>query len=164
GGVALVLLGCLTPDEAYSSIEWRAIVLIAAMSPMAIALERTGWTDIVGKSLAGTLSYGPLALVAAFFLSTAALAQVLGGQVTALLAGPITVGIALKLGLDPVGIGVLVAIACSNAFLTPVSHPVNALVMGPGGYKSTDFVKVGAGLMVVTFTTAMLMAHFYWGF
>lgn len=164
GGVALVLLGCLTPDEAYSSIEWRAIVLIAAMSPMAIALERTGWTDIVGKSLAGTLSYGPLALVAAFFLSTAALAQVLGGQVTALLAGPITIGIAIKLGLDPVGIGVLVAIACSNAFLTPVSHPVNALVMGPGGYKAKDFVKVGAGLMLVTFSAAMVMAHFYWGF
>ncbi len=164
GALALVLLKVLTAQRAYSSIDWGVLVLIAGMAPLAVALESTGLTTMVGRFFIDTFGlHTPLIPVALFFLFTVFTTQVVGGQVSALFVGPIALTLAAKLGVDLTAMAVLIAMACSNCFLTSVSHPVNAMIAGPGGYSAADFLKVGVGLQIVMFLGTMLMARMYWG-
>ena len=89
--------------------------------------------------------------------------QIIGGQVTALLVGPIAINAALQMGVDPRAMAVAVAMSCSMAFLTPIAHPVNILMMGPGGYKFNDFFKVGIGITIVTMITMLFGLAVLWG-
>jgi di/tricarboxylate transporter len=163
GGAAMVLAGCLNADEAYRAIEWRVVFLIAGMLPVSIAMDHTGLAAQLGQTLIHQLlPYGHLALIAGAFFLTVAIAQLIGGQVTSLIVGPIAVATALEVGINPEAMGVAVAIACSTAFLTPISHAVNVLVMGPGAYKFTDFFKVGLGMTLVTFIFLMIGLVVFW--
>jgi di/tricarboxylate transporter len=163
GAVAVVIAGCLSMDEAYRAVEWRVVFLIAGMLPISIAMTNTGLADKVGSALVATLSpYGEMAMVGGVFLLTMAITQVLGGQVTALIVGPVAVPAALQMGMDASAIAVTVAIACSAAFLLPLGHPVNILMMGPGGYTFGDFFKVGIGMTVLTLIMVLVgMALFF---
>jgi di/tricarboxylate transporter len=164
GAALLVLTRCLTMEEAYRSIEWRVVVLIAGMLPIGTALATTGLASKTGALFTGALgTSGPLALVAGLYLFTVALTQFVGGQVTALIMAPIAVSTAVTLGVNPPAVGVAVAIACSSAFLTPIAPPVNVLMMGPGGYEFRDFARVGLGLALICFTTLMLVMAVVWG-
>ncbi len=164
GALALVLLGVLTTERAYGAIDWSVLVLIAGMAPLAMALESTDLTTLVGRFFTGTFAdHPPLVPVACFFLFTVFMTQVVGGQVSALFVGPMALSIASKLGVDLQAMAVLVSMACSNCFLTPVSHPVNAMIAGPGGYTGKVFLKVGLGLHLVLFLATMAIAHYYWG-
>jgi|FLYN01.1.fsa_nt_gi di/tricarboxylate transporter len=164
GAVAMVLTGCLNMDEAYRAIEWQVVFLIGGMIPISIAIVNTGLADRVSAWLLGGLSpYGPLALIAGLFLATMLVTQVIGGQVTALIVGPIAVTTALEAGVNPQAIAVAVAIACSTAFLTPVAHSVNVLMMGPGGYTSGDFFRVGFGMTIVSFLALLAGMVLFWG-
>ncbi|MYI42166.1 MAG: SLC13 family permease, partial [Chloroflexi bacterium] len=96
-------------------------------------------------------------------LLTMLVAQVIGGQVTALLVGPLAINTALQMGVDARAMALAVAVACSMAFLTPIAHPVNILVMGPGGYKFRDFSKVGIGMTLVTLLALLLGLSLLWG-
>jgi di/tricarboxylate transporter len=163
GAAAMALTGCINLDEAYRSIEWRVIFLIAGMLPISIAMIHTGLAERIGSALVDTASpYGPLALVSGLFLLTMLITQVIGGQVAALIIGPIAVTSALQLGVNPQATAVAVAMACSAAFLTPIAHPVNILMMGPGGYTFNDFLKIGLGMTIVTFLTLLLSMHLFW--
>lgn len=164
GVAALALTGCINLDEVYRSIEWRVIFLVAGMLPISLAMIHTGLAERVGQAIvATTLPFGPLALIAALFLLTVTLTQVIGGQVAALIVGPIAVTTALKVGIDAKAVGVAVAIACSAAFLTPIAHLVNVLMMNPGGYIARDFFKVGLGMTLVTFVTLLIGMRLFWG-
>ena len=164
GGAAMVLAGCLNADEAYRAIEWRVVFLIAGMLPISIAMDHTGLATRLGATLIHQLlPYGHLALIAGGFFLAVIITQVIGGQVTSLIVGPIAVATALEVGINPQAMGVAVAIACSTAFLTPISHAVNILVMGPGAYKFTDFFKVGVGMTIVTFVVLMIGLVVFWG-
>jgi len=164
GVVALALTGCISLDEAYRAIEWRVVFLIAGMLPLSIALVNTGLANRVAEIIATqSAQYGSLALIAGLFLLTTLITQVLGGQIAGLIMGSIVVSTAQRVGMDPQALGVAVAIACSAAFLTPVAHPVNILMMGPGGYKASDFLKVGVGMMVVAFVTLLIGMRLFWG-
>ena len=164
GVAALALTGCINLDVVYRSIEWRVVFLIAGMLPISLAMVNTGLAARIGQALiTATLPFGPLALVAGLFLLTVALTQVIGGQVAALIVGPIAITAALKVGIDAKAVGVAVAIACSTAFLTPIAHPVNVLMMSPGGYTARDFVKVGIGMTVVTFVLLLVGLRVFWG-
>jgi di/tricarboxylate transporter len=164
GAAAMALTGCINLDEAYRTIEWRVVFLIAGMLPISIAMVNTGLAARIGDAVVEAVSpYGPLALVAGLFLLTVGVTQVIGGQVAALIVGPIAVTSALRLGVNPQAVAVSVAIACSTAFLTPVAHPVNVLMMGPGGYTFNDFFKVGIGMTVITFVTLLLGLIVFWG-
>lgn len=164
GALFLVLLGVMDVDEAYDAIDWRVLFLIAGMFPMGVAMERSGLTGLFSNLFYNTFSEtSDLLPVAAIYLFTVLMTQIVGGQVSALFTGPVALSAAQDLGIDMVAMAVLVGIACSNCFITAIAHPVNLLVSGPGGYKSADFLRVGFGLQLLCFLAAMLMARVYWG-
>ncbi|GIV81608.1 MAG: hypothetical protein KatS3mg051_0962 [Anaerolineae bacterium] len=163
GAVAMALTGCINLDEAYRAIEWRVVFLIAGMLPLSTAMIHTGLAARLGSALVEALApFGPLALVAGLFALTMLITQAVGGQTAALMVGPVAVTSAVQLGVNPQATAVAVAIACSAAFLTPIAHPVNILMMGPGGYTFGDFLKVGLGMTVVTFLGLLLGMHLFW--
>jgi di/tricarboxylate transporter len=159
----MALTGCINLDDAYRGIGWRVVFLIAGMLPLSLAMTNTGLAAQIGEALVGKIApYGPLALVGGLFLLTALVTQVIGGQVTALIIGPIAVTAALQSQVDAQAMAVAVAIGCSAAFLTPIAHPVNVLMMGPGSYTSRDFLKVGSGMMVITFLALLVGMSVFW--
>jgi di/tricarboxylate transporter len=163
GALAMVLTGCLTMDEAYQSIEWRAIFLIAGMLTVGIAMNRTGAAEYLGQLLVNLLApWGPLALMAGLFAATTLLTQVMPGQVTAVVLAPIAISAAQKLGMSPYALAMAVALGTSMAFLTPLGHPVNVLVMGTGGYKFADYFKVGAPLAALLFVLVLVLLPVFW--
>ncbi|HEY1013154.1 MAG TPA: SLC13 family permease, partial [Herpetosiphonaceae bacterium] len=155
--------GCLTTEDAYRAIEWRVVVLIAGMLPLGTALSTTGLADRLGTMLTRSVAgAGPLALIAVLYGVTVLLTQVVGGQVTALMLGPIAVSAAIAVHANPQAVAVAVAMGCSVAFLTPTAHPVNLLMMGPGGYRPSDFFRVGIGLVVVCAATLLGLFPLLW--
>jgi len=157
--VLMVLAGCLTMDDAYRGINWEAIVLIAAILPMATALEVTGGLQLAVDGLViGLGPLGPYALLAGLFLLTSIASQVISNTATAVLLAPIAFQAALTLEVSPYPMLMTVALAASTAFATPVASPVNMLVLGPGQYRFGDFLRVGVVLQVlVLFATLLLV-------
>jgi di/tricarboxylate transporter len=163
GAAALVLARCIGMDELYGLVEWRIVFLIAGMAPFSVALQETGLDEKINALVIGTFApFGALGLVAGFAALTFAVVQVLGGQVTALVVGPLAVAAALQAGVNPHAMGVAVSIACSASFLTPVAHPVNLLMMNPGSYTPADFLRVGSGMSVVCFLALLLSMLLFW--
>ena len=163
GVAAMALTGCINLDDAYRGIGWRVIFLIAGMLPVSIAMINTGLAAHIADALVALLSpYGALALIAGLFTITMLMTQIIGGQVAALIIGPIAVTSALQLGIDAQAVAVAVAIACSASFLTPIAHPVNVLMMGPGSYTSRDFLGVGTGMILVTFSMLLVGMKLLW--
>lgn len=163
GAAAMVLTGCLTTEDAYRAIEWRVVVLIAGMSPIGIALVATGLAERLGGLITTSVgALGPLALIITMYTITVLVTQLVGGQVTALILGPIAVNVALTLHVNPSAVAVAVAMGCSVAFLTPMAHPVNILMMGPGGYTMRDFGRVGFGMTVVCFVGLVAGMLLFW--
>lgn len=163
GAVAMVLTGCLNMDEAYRAIEWRVVFLIAGMMPISTAIVSTGLADRVGAGiLAAFLPFGALAVIAGMFLLTMLVTQILAGQVSALIVGPIAITAALQAGIDPHAMAVAAATACATAFLLPTAHPVNVLMMGPGGYKPSDFLRIGLPMTVIVFVLLLLGMVIFW--
>jgi len=165
-GVALmVLTGCLTMDEAYRAIEWRAVFLIAGMIPLGIAMETTGAASFVATWMVDLLGvYGPEVVMAGLFILTSLASQVMPNPAVVVLLVPIALNTASDLGISPYPLAMTVAIAASAAFMSPVSHPANLLVMGPGGYRFSDYVKVGLPLTLVVLLVVMLVMPIIWPF
>lgn len=164
GAAAMALSGCLSMQQFYAAVDWRVIFLVAGMLPLSLAITETGLADRVGALLElNLMNASSLLLFAVIALVTMVVVQVIGGQVTPLLVGPIAIKAALQMGIDPRAMAVAVAMACSLAFITPISHPVNILIMGPGGYKFSDFSRVGAGMTVVALLTMLLGLALIWG-
>lgn len=163
GAVTMVLIGCLTMAQFYDAISWRVIFLVAGMLPLSIALTDSGLAARVGTIFVSLLAdQHPLLLIAGMIVLTMLVVQVIGGQVTALLVGPIAITAAVQTGVDPRVMAVAVAMSCSMAFLTPIAHPVNILMMGPGGYKFSDFLIVGIGMTVVTTLSMLFGLWLFW--
>ncbi len=163
GAAGLVLTGCLSMEDAYRAIDWRALMLVAGMLPLGTAMVDTGLAGALTQQLSGALgAFGPLAVVTAFWLLGAILAQIVGGQVAALILGPVAVSVALRLHVQPAAAGVAVALGCAAAFLTPMAHPVNVLMMGPGGYTPRDYARVGAGLLLTCLVVFVLAMPLLW--
>lgn len=164
GAVAMVITGCLSMEQFYQAISWRVIFLVAGMLPLSLAITQSGLADRIGNLFVqGLAGYGALTLIAGMILLTMFVVQIIGGQVTALLIGPIAINAALQTGIDPRAMSVAVAMACSMAFLTPIAHPVNILMMSPGGYKFSDFARVGIGMVFVTLFAMLLGLRLLWG-
>jgi di/tricarboxylate transporter len=141
--VCLVLARCVDMETAYRSINWQSVVLIAAMLPMATALQKTGGVDVVIGLLNPILSAGPMALMTGIFVLTAVLGLFISNTATAVLVAPVAIGAAVELGVSPYPIMMAVAVAASTGFATPVATPVNLLIIGPGQYTFGDFMRVG---------------------
>ncbi len=163
GALGMVVTGCLTMDEAYRAVEWRAIFLVAGMLPAAIALAESGTTEWLGQLVVSGLgAWGPMAVMAGLFLLTTLLTQVLSGQVVAVVMAPLALAAAQQIGAEPRALAMAVALGCSMSFLTPTSHPVNVFVMGPGGYRFRDFVRVGLPLTVLEAAVVMVLLPLFW--
>lgn len=156
--VVMVLTNCVRPVDAYRTINWESVVLIAAMLPMATALEKSGATrmlvDAVERNFLGS---PPLVILAVVLVLTSALGMVISNTATAVLVAPVAIRVAQALDLAPEPMLMGVAIASSAAFATPIASPVNTIVMGPGGYRFADFVRVGLPLQLLVLATALLV-------
>ncbi|GGO17724.1 SLC13 family permease [Deinococcus humi] len=163
--VALSLIfRLISPEEAYGAVEWPIIVLIASMLAFGTAFEATGAAQVLTGALSGVLEpLGPYGLLAALFLVTVALTQPMSNQAAALVMLPLAIGTAKTLGYDPRPFVIGITIAASNSFITPL-EPSCMLVYGPGRYTFLDFVRVGSGLTLVTFATALLVIPRVWPF
>jgi len=158
GAVAMVLARCLTPREAYESIDWSIIILIAGTLPLGLALENSGAARLLADLIIGSVGpLGPWVVLAALFLLTSLLTEAMSHTAAAVLVAPIAFNTALDLGVDPKPFFMAVAVAASSCFMTPVSHQSNALVMGPGGYRFFDYTRVGAALNFIIWILATLL-------
>lgn len=157
--VALVATGCVRLDAVYRVIGWQAVVLVAGILPLATALSKTGVTELLSSGMVQALGQlGPVAMIGAIFLFTSITGLFISNSATAVLIAPIAIDVAQAIGVSPHAFAMTVAIACSAAFATPVSSPVNTLVMDPGGYTFMDFVKVGIPLQLLTLMVTVALA------
>ena len=161
--VVALLAQRLTMEEAYRSVEWQAVFLIAGMYVVSTAMVETHLADLLGSGmLALVIPYGPLGLAAGAYVLTALLTQVMGGQVTALVTGPVTISAAIQMGASPQAIAVATAIGCSASFFTPLAHPVNILMIAPGNYTFGDFLRNGWILTILSFLMLLAGMVLFW--
>ncbi len=165
GGLALWATGCLKTEEIFESVQWRVVVLLAAMIPLGTALEKTGgaaWLAQHALGLAGNSS--PLYALGAVYLLTAVLTEFMSNNATAVLIAPLAIGIAHSLGLDPKPFLMAVAFAASTSFATPVGYQTNAMVYTAGGYRFSDFARLGIPLNLLFFAIAVWGIPRFWPF
>ncbi len=156
--LAMVATRCVGMEEAYRSMNWPSLVLIAGMLPLADALDKTGGAaQIVGVLTGLFQGLGPYAILAGLFLLTSLFSQFISNTATTVLVAPIALSLALDLGYAPEPFLMTVAIAASTAFATPVASPVNILVLAPGQYRFGDFVKVGVPLQLIALAVTVLL-------
>ena len=155
--LAMILAGCLGVKEAYNSINWQALVLVASMLPMAQALNKTGGVHLIVEQVTHLGEFGPFTLMVGLFVITSGLSQVISNAATAVLVAPIALKSGVMLGVSPYPLLMIVAIAASTSFATPMGSPVNTLILGPGGYRFKDFLKVGLPLIFLTMLVSLLL-------
>lgn len=156
--LAMGLCRCLRVEDAYRSINWPSLVLIAGMLPLARAMEKTGGVAMISEALVAVLGgAGPLALLAGIFIMSAVIGMFISNTATAVLMAPISISAAQMVSASPYPFAMTVAVASSAAFLTPISSPVNTLVMTPGGYSFNDFLRVGTPLLVVIMALTLVV-------
>ncbi|WP_223846160.1 SLC13 family permease [Wenzhouxiangella sp. AB-CW3] len=154
----LVLTRCLDGLEAYRHINWESVVLIAAIMPMATALDNTGGLELAADWLFGlSESHGALVILAALFIITSAFSQVISNTATTVLIAPVALQAAMAMELSPYPFMMTVAIAASTAFATPVASPVNTLVLNPGGYRFGDFARAGIPLQCLILIATLIV-------
>jgi di/tricarboxylate transporter len=159
----MVLGGCLDMNQAYRSIGWQSVVLIASMIPLSIALEKTGGAELIANGLVNSLgAISPLALMAGVFLLTSAFSQVISNTATAVLMSPIVLQAAEFSGLSPYPLLITVSISASTAFITPIGTTTNLMVMTPGGYSFNDYMRVGAPLVAIFLVVSLLLVPLIW--
>ena len=161
----VVLTGCIPISKAYNSISWTSVIMIGAMIPMGIALQKTGTATLIANNLVNFLGeIHPIMLLGGIFLLTTAFSQVINNSATAVLMAPIALIAAQTLNISPEPFMIVVAISASTAFLTPVGTTTNAMVMSAGGYKFIDYLKVGAPLLLLFLIVTLLLVPIIWPF
>ncbi len=165
GALVMILSGALKIDEGYQAIEWKAVVMIGGMLSLGTAMGKSGTADLLSHNLLHWLEpMGPIVVLASLFLVSLLLAQILSAVATAVLIIPIAFSIATQLHLSAYPLVMTVVLGVSSGFLTPVSHPVNVLVMGPGGYRFSDFGRVGLFLVLIIFALIIVLVPRFWPF
>ncbi|HIE9264989.1 TPA: SLC13 family permease [Klebsiella pneumoniae] len=159
--IACLLMGkfrCINAESAYKAIHWPSIILIVGMMPFALALQKTGGMDLVVKGLMDVAGgEGPYLMLGCLFVMCAAIGLFISNTATAVLMAPIALAAAKSMGVSPYPFAMVVAMAASAAFMTPVSSPVNTLVLGPGKYSFSDFVKIGVPFTILVMVVCVLL-------
>ena len=157
GAVGMVITRCLSMDEAYDSIDWRTVFLVAGMLPLGTAMETTGTARYIADLVLGGLGkFGPVATLGGIYLLAALVTQPMSNAASIVLTVPIAIDTAMGLGANHLTFTLAVVIGAATSFLTPVGHKANVLVFGPGGYKFFDYARVGALLTVFLFIATMI--------
>ncbi|HET6546212.1 MAG TPA: SLC13 family permease [Rhodanobacteraceae bacterium] len=165
GAVAMALTGCFGRKDAYQGIDWKIIIMLGAILPLGIALDKTGLSDIVvngGMALVG--AHGPLAALVMVYLLTALLTELMGHNPSVVLMAGIAISVAHSMHVDPRPFVIAVAFAAATSFATPVGYPTNTMVYYAGGYRFTDFMKVGIPLILVFCAVSMYLIPRIWPF
>ncbi len=163
GATLMVLSRCLTMEEAYRAVEWRSIFLIAGMLPLGLAMQETGAANLIAEgvlNVAGSL--GPWGIIVGLYLVTAVATMVIPTAALVVLMAPIVLKASADMGISPQTSMMAMAIAASASFTSPISHPANLLVMGPGGYSFKDYVKIGVPLTILVLIVTMLLLPWVW--
>lgn len=157
--ITLILTGCLKLERVYKVINWQAVVLIAGILPLATALSKTGAASLLSGLMITTMgTMAPVVMLGCVFFITSLVGLFISNTATAVLIAPIAIDVAITLGIPPQAFAMTVAIACSAAYVTPISSPVNLLVQQPGEYSFWDFVQVGLPLQLITLLCTIGMA------
>ena len=165
GCVLMVLTGCLTTEEAYQSVNWKVIFLLAGVIPLGTAMENSGAADLLSSTLLEVLGpLGPTAVLSGFFFTSMMLTNVVSNQATAALLAPIALEAAGTLGVDPRPFLMAITYAASLSFMTPVGYQTNTMIYGPGQYKFTDFTKVGTPLNLILWILGTILIPYFWPF
>jgi di/tricarboxylate transporter len=163
GAAGMVLTRCLTMEEAYRYIEWKAVFLIAGMLPLGTALENTGAARLLAEGVVEVVGpLGPLAVLCGLMVITFIATSIIPTAALVVLMVPITLKTAATLGISPHSLMMGIAMAASSSFTSPISHPANVLVMGPGGYRFIDYVKLGVPLTLVVLIILMVVIPIFW--
>jgi len=163
GCVAMALTGCFNFEEVYEAIDWRVIILLGAILPLGIALDKTGLAKhIVDYGMLVVGNHGPLAALLMVYVLTAVLTEMMGHNPSVVLMAPIAISVAHAMHANPVPFVITVAFAAATSFATPVGYPTNTMVYNAGGYKFTDFMKVGIPLIAMFCALSMLLIPHFW--
>ncbi len=163
GALSIILLGALTIEEAYDSVDWRTVFLVAGMLPLGLAMEETGTANYLADLILGMFEpFGAVATLAGIYLLAALVTQPMSNAAAIVLIVPIALDTAAGLGANYKTFTMAVVIGAATSFLSPVGHKANVLVFGPGGYKFTDYARVGALLTIALLVVSMLFLPILW--
>ncbi len=163
GATLMVLFGCLSMEEAYRAIEWKVVFLIAAMLPLGDAIQNTGAAQMGAAALVGAVGeLGPRWVVAALFSVTVLGTQIIPTAALVVLMAPVALSASATLGISPHLLMMTVAISASSSFASPLSHPAHLLVMGPGGYRFVDYMKVGVPITLIALLLSVALLPVFW--
>ncbi len=163
GASLMVLTRCLNMEQAYRAIDWRAVFLIAGMLPLGIAMQETGTAQyLAGQVMEALGDFGPWPVIMGLYIVTAIGTMIVPTAALVVLMAPIVLSASADMGIAPQTAMMAVAMAASASFTSPISHPANILVMGPGGYRFSDYLKLGIPLTVIVFIVVMLLLPLFW--
>ena len=167
GVVILLALRILTPQESYQSINWQVIILISALIPVGIVIQKTGTADWIAGFISSAtrsvpIEWQPRVLLALIYFITIFLTEISSNAATAIIMTPISLAVAQQMGFDPRAFVFAVAFAASASFITPVGYQTNLMVYGPGGYKFSDYIRVGFPLALIFWVMAIFVLPILW--
>ena len=163
GAAFIVLTGCMSMEEAYRSIEWRPIFLIAGMLPLGTAMNDTGAANFLAEHMVAIAGqFGPWGIIFGLYLITALATTIIPTAALVVLMAPIVIKTATDMGISPYTGMMAIAMAASASFTSPISHPANILVMGPGGYRFIDYIKIGVPLALVVLLVVIFVLPIFW--
>ncbi len=164
GVVIMVSTGLIKPNEAYDSVDWSVIFFLAGLIPLGVAMEKTGTASFIANQLINISSGLPnIVILGVFYLFTALLTNVLSNNASIILMIPIAIDAASQIGANPFAFVLAVTFAASTAFLTPIGYQTNLMVYGPGGYKFSDYFRVGAPLQIILAIVTPIFINLFWG-
>ncbi|MFP4202514.1 MAG: SLC13 family permease [Candidatus Acetothermia bacterium] len=164
GVVAMVVTGVLKPHEVYDSVSWDIIFLLAGVIPLGMALEQTGGAELIGEAIAASARFLPsVAVLWLLYITTGLITGMISNNASVVLLIPVAVNAATRLGANPFAFVLAVTFAASTAFLTPVGYQTNLFVYGPGGYRFSDYIRIGLPLQLVLSVVTVTGIVFFWG-
>ncbi|HVR28226.1 MAG TPA: SLC13 family permease [Thermoanaerobaculia bacterium] len=165
GVIAMFLTRCMTPEEAYQEVDWTVLVLLGSLIPLGIAMQKTGTAQLLANGVVSlTAPLGAAGTLAAFFLLTSLLTELISNNAAAVVLTPIAIATAAELGTSPLPFIIAVMFAASNSFMTPIGYQTNTFIFGPGGYRFSDFFRVGAPLNLLMLIAASVVIPWFFPF
>ncbi len=165
GVIAMFVTGCITPEGAYEEVDWMVLVLLGSIIPLGIAMQNTGTAAfIAGGMLHLTAPLGLLGMLAAFYLLTSLLTELISNNASAVVLTPIAVATAASVGVSPLPFVIAVMFAASNSFMTPIGYQTNTFIYGPGGYRFSDYLRVGGPLNLLLLVAATFIIPLFFPF
>lgn len=165
GIILMFLTGCVKPEEAYGDVDWMVLILLGSMIPLGVAMQKWGASELIGSNLISLT--GPLGLygtLAAFYLMTSIITELISNNAAAVVLTPIAISTAMTIGASPMPFVIAVMLAASNSFLTPIGYQTNTFIFGPGGYRFSDFFRLGAPLTVILTGVATFVIPMFFPF